>query len=291
MIWKLSERIAAQAVTFVVSVIIARILSPDDYSVISIVAIFFAFANVFIYSGLNTALIQKKNADIQDYSSVLYVSLIISFILYALLFFCAPVIANIYKKEILIKIIRVMGLTLIIGAANSVLCAYISSRLEFKKFFFATIIGTFISAIVGIYMAVTGFGVWALVFQQMTNAIIDTAILWISTKFKPVLHFSAKQLMPLINYSWKILVSSLISTLYEEAYPLIIGIKYTPADLSFYSKGKKIPLTIHSVINDTVSSVIFPIMSKYQSDKDTLLDFTRNFIKSITFIIFPLLFG
>ena len=291
MIWKLSERVAAQTVTFIVSVIIARILSPDDYSVISIVAIFFAFANVFIYSGLNTALIQKKNADIQDYSSVLFVSLIISFFLYAILFLCAPVIADIYKKEILIKVIRVMGVTLIIGAVNSVLGAYISNRLEFRKFFFATIIGTVISAIVGIYMAVTGFGVWALVTQQMTNCLIDTVILWIATKFKPKLIISKSRLMPMLSYGWKIFTASMITTAYDEALPLIIGLKFTPADLAFYSKGKNIPSTASSAIGDTISAVIFPVMSKLQDDKEKLLDYTRKFIMVSTFTVLPILTG
>lgn len=289
--WKFAERIVAQAVTFVVSVIIARILSPDDYSVISIAAIFFAFANVFIYSGLNTALIQKKDADITDYSSVLFVSLIISIALYAILFFCAPLIASVYKKEILTSVIRVMGLTLIIGAVNSILGAYISSRLEFRKFFFATIIGTVISAFVGIYMAVSGYGVWALVAQQMTNSIIDTAILWLVTGFKPVFRISSERLQPMLSYGWKILVTSLISVTYDEAFPLIIGIKFSPADLAFYSKGKNVPATASSAIGDTISAVVFPIMSKLQDDREKLLEYTRKFIMVSTFAVLPMLIG
>ena len=289
--WKFAERIAAQAVTFVVSVIIARILSPDDYSVISIAAIFFAFANVFIYSGLNTALIQKKDADITDYSSVLFVSLIVSIVLYAILFFCAPLIASIYKKEILVSVIRVMGLTLIIGAVNSILGAYISNRLEFRKFFFATIIGTVISAFVGIYMAVSGFGVWALVAQQMTNCTIDTIILWIVTRFRPTIGISKERLKPMLSYGWKIFVSSMITTAYDEAFPLIIGLKFTPADLAFYSKGKSVPSTASSAIGDTISAVIFPIMSKLQDDREKLLEYTRKFIMVSSFAVLPMLVG
>lgn len=289
--WKFAERIAAQSVTFIVSVIIARILSPDDYSVISIAAIFFAFANVFIYSGLNTALIQKKEANIVDYSSVLFISLIVSVLVYAVLFFCAPLIAQIYKKDILISVIRVMGLTLIVGAVNSVLCAYISNKLEFRKFFFATIIGTVISAFVGIYMAVSGAGVWSLVAQQMTNSIIDTIILWVATQFRPVLKLSVSRVKPMLSYGWKILLTTFISVAYDEAFPLIIGIKFSPTDLAFYSKGKNVPSTANSAIGDTISAVIFPIMSKMQDDKEKLLEYTRQFIAVSTFAVFPLMIG
>lgn len=290
-LWKLSERIAAQGVSFVVSVILARMLSPDDYSVVSIVAIFFAFANVFIYSGLNTALIQKKDADTEDYSSVLFASLIISAILYALLFTFAPLIASLYNKEILTGVIRIMGIILVINAFNAVLCAYISNRLDFKKFFFATIIGTVVSAFVGIAMAKKGYGPWALVSQQMTNTTIDTIILFAATKFKPVMSLSFSRLKPLTNYSWKMFVAGFISTVYDEALPLIVGLKYSSEDLAFYSKGKRFPALFSTSISDSISAVIFPVMSKLQNEKENLLDYTRKFMQISSFVIFPLMLG
>ena len=183
MIWKFAERIGAQLVSTIVAIVLARLLTPDDYSVIGIVTIFFTFANVFISSGFNTALIQKREADIKDYSTVLYISIAFSVLLYGALFFTAPLIAGIYEAPILIPVIRVMGLTLIVNAVKSVLCAYVSSTLQFRKFFYSTIIGTAISAVVGIVMAIKGFGPWALVSQQMTNTCIDTLILFITTFF------------------------------------------------------------------------------------------------------------
>lgn len=291
MIWKFGERVIAQFVSLVVSIILARLLTPDDYSIVGIVSIFFAFANVFISSGLNTALIQKKDADINDYSTVLIVSVIISIVIYIILFFSAPWIANIYQKKLLISVFRVMGIVLIINALKSVLCAYISSRLEFRKFFFATIGGTLVSAVIGIVMAIKGYGPWALVAQQMSNSLIDTLILYLSTRFKIKFVVVLDRLKVLYRFGWKIFVASIISTIYDEINPLIIGIKYTPSDLSYYTKGRSFPNLLNSTISDTFSAVLFPVMAKMQDDKDTLLSYTRQFMKTASFVIFPLMLG
>ena len=158
MIWKFGERIGAQLVSTIVAIVLARILTADDYSIISIVTIFFTFANVFISSGFNTALIQRKKVDIEDYSTVLYLSMTVAIIIYIALFITAPYIAGVYDIPALVPTIRIMGLTLIINAFKSILCAYTSATLQFKKFFLATIVGTVISAFVGIGMALAGFG-------------------------------------------------------------------------------------------------------------------------------------
>lgn len=290
-IWKFMERIIAQAVSLVVSIIIARILSPDDYSVVSIVTIFFTFSNVLISGGLNTALIQKKDADGIDYSTVFFTSLIISIAIYILLFISAPYIAKIYNKPILIPVIRVMSLTLPINAVKSIVCAYISATLQFRKFFFATISGTIASAIVGVAMAVYGFGAWALVAQQMTNAAIDTLILYLSTnlRVKPVI--SLDRLKSLWKYGWKVLVSSLIGTAYTEINPLFIGLRFSTSDLSFYEKGRSFPLLISSTTTNTLSAVLFPFLSKFQDDKDELLKYTRKYITVTSYVVFPLMIG
>ena len=291
MIWKFSERIGAQLVSTVVAIVLARLLTAEDYSIIGIVTIFFTFANVFISSGFNTSLIQKKDADIEDYSSVLYISLGVAGLLYALLFFTAPAIAVLYKTPLLIPVIRVMGITLIVNAFKSVLCAYVSSTLQFKKFFFSTIIGTIISAFVGIIMALNGFGPWALVAQQMTNSIIDTGILFFTTRVKFIFKISFERLKGLFGYGWKILVSSLIHTTYEEINPLIIGIKFSGADLSFYTKGKSFPTLISATISDTFSAVLLPVISKLQDDLSAVLSYTRRFMKLSSYLVFPLMIG
>ena len=291
MIWKFAERIGAQLVSTVVAIVLARLLTPDDYAIIGIVTIFFTFANVFISSGFNTALIQKREADIKDYSTVLYVSIAVSVLLYGILFFTAPLIADIYDAPLLIPVIRVMGLTLIVNAVKSVLCAYVSSTLQFRKFFYSTIIGTIISAFVGIFMAIKGFGPWALVAQQMTNTCIDTLILFFTTRVRFMLVFSFRRLKQLFSYSSKILVSSLISVIYDEINPLIIGIRFTGADLSYYTKGKSFPTLISNTISDTFSAVLFPVISKLQDDTEAVLRYTRRFMKVSSYLVFPLMVG
>jgi len=291
MIWKFAERVGAQVVSLVVAIVLARILTPEDYSVVSIVTIFFTFANVFISSGFSTALIQKKETDIKDYSTVLFVSLGVSLVIYAALFFSAPLIAELYSAPILIPVIRIMGLTLIVNAVKSVLCAYVSSTLQFRKFFFSTIIGTVISAFVGIAMALLGFGPWALVAQQMTNTCIDTLILFVTTRVKFLPVFSFRRLKGLFSYSWKILVSSIISVIYDEINPLIIGIRFSGADLSYYTKGKSFPTLISNTISDTFSAVLFPVISKLQDDTEAVLRYTRRFMKVSSYLVFPLMVG
>lgn len=291
MIWKFLERIAAQSISLIVSIVIARILDPSTYGTVGLVAIFFGFADIIISGGLNTALIQKKDADEEDYSSVFWVSILLSLVVYFALFLCAPTIAGIYKQPVLISIIRTMGIVLPVYAAKSIVCAYISSNLQFKKFFLATIGGTIVSGIIGIIMALKGFGPWALVAQQISNTIIDTIILYVSTRMVIRLRVSYTRLKRLFNYGWKILVSSVINTIYNEIRPLVIGVKFSTADLSFYKKGNSIPSLISTTTTSTLSAVLFPVLSEYQDDKETLLKYTRRFMQVASFLVFPLNLG
>lgn len=285
------ERVIAQVVSLAVSIILARLLTPDDYSVVGVVTIFFNFANVIISGGLNTALIQKKDADKEDYSTVLHISVLVSVLLYAVMFVLAPTIAELYSKDLLVPIIRIMSLSLPVYAVKSVVCAYISSTLQFRKFFFATIGGTLVSAVIGIYMALNGFGAWALVAQQMTNTVIDTVILLATTRLPIVLRISLSKFKVLFKFGWKVLISSLLNTSYSEIVPAFIGIKFAAADLSFYTKGKNFPTLLSSTTTNTLSAVLFPVMSKYQDDREALLRYTRRFIRLASYIAFPLMLG
>lgn len=290
-IWKFLERICAQGISLVVSIILARLLMPDDYSVVSIVTIFFAFCNVLISGGLNTSLIQKKDADIIDFSTILHISTIMAGILYAVMFFAAPFIAYVYEKEILTIMIRVMGLTFFVNAFKGVICAKVSNNMEFRKFFMATIVGTIASAVVGITMALKGCGPWALVAQQMTNSVIDTIVLVFATKFRFVFVISWKRFKRLFKYSWKLFIASVISTIYDEAKPLIVGIKFSSADLAYYNKGMSFPSLINSTVSNTMSGVLFPALSKLQDDRNALLAAVRRYIKVSSFMIFPMMVG
>lgn len=290
-VWKFAERIGAQLVSLIVSIVLARILLPKDYSVVSIVTIFFAFCNVFITGGLNTALIQKKDADQEDYSTIFWVNIIISAILYIVMFIMAPVIAFAYDNELLIPIIRVMGITFFINGIKAVLSAYISSTLQFKKSFYSTLMGIIVSAIIGIYMAVKGYGAWALVAQQMSNSLIDTIILFITTKFHVKFMISIKRLKELLSFGSKIFVATFISVLYDQINPLIVGLKFTSNDLAYYTKGRSFPLLLNDTITGSLSAVLFPVISKKQDDKQSVLSMTRRYIGIASYVVFPIMLG
>ena len=290
-IWKFAERILAQGITFIVSLIIARILDPSDYGTVSIVTVFFAFANVIISGGLNTALIQKKDADREDYNTVFTVSLLVSIAIYTILFVAAPWIAVIYKQSTLVAIIRVLGLSLPIYAIKSIVCAYVSANLKFKAFFFATLGGTLLSAVVGIYMAVNGFGAWALVAQQLTNTVVDTIILFAVTKLRLSFGIARERLRGLFGYGSRIMASSLLNVTVAQLNPVFIGLRYTSADLSFYTKGRSLPETLSSSMTYTISSVMFPALAKFQDDKEALLKYTRLYMQVVSFLVFPVMLG
>lgn len=289
--WKLAEQIGAQMVSFIVSIVLARLLMPDDYSVVSIIAILSSFCSIFIDGGLSKSLIQKKDSDVLDYSTVLIVSIVISAILYAFLFFLAPFISRLYKKELLVPVIRVYSLNLFIGAFNTVQSAYISKNMQFRKYFFATIVGTVISAVVGICIAYTGFGAWALVAQQLVNSVIDTILLFATTDFRPKFLFSYDRLKTLWNFGSKVLGTSIVDMLYDNIRPLIVGIKFHTTDLAYYQKGKSYPNLINTTLNSTLAAVLFPVMANEQDSYERVRVITQKYIRVASYLIFPSLLG
>ncbi len=291
LIWKFGERIGAQAVSFLVSIILARLLLPSDYGVIALITIFIDIANVFVSSGFGAALVQKKDADEVDFSSVFYFSIVMSWVLYAIVFFCAPAVARFYDKEILTPVLRVMALKLPLAGVNSVQHAYVQKKMLFKRFFFSTLIGTVGSAIVGIVMAYTGFGAWALVAQYLFNSTMDTVVLWFTVRWRPVWRFSLGRMKYLFGFGWKMLASELIHTSYKQIRSLIIGKVYTEKDLAFYNQGGKLPSLIVTNINSSVSSVLFPAMTLKQDDTGKLKEMVRLSIRVSSYIMWPLMIG
>ena len=289
--WRFAERCGAQGVSFIVSIVLARILSPSDYGLIGLITVFISIATVFAQSGLGQALVQRKNIDNTEFSTVFHFSLVFSIVLYVILFLCSPIIAHFYNEPLLINIIRVLGLTVIIGAVNSVQQAYVQKTMQFKRFFYSTLIGTIVSAIVGIIMAYTGFGVWALVGQQISNQVVNTIVLWFTVKWRPAFVFSINRAKRLFSFGWKLLCSSLIDTIYNNIYSLIIGKFYSAADLGYYNRGKQFPVLIVTNINDSISSVVYPMMAKLQDESDYLKRFVRRSIVTSTFLIFPAMAG
>lgn len=289
--WKFAERIAAQAVSLVVSIILARLLSPSEYGTISLVMVFITIANVFVNSGFGQALIQKKDADSLDFSSVFYFSLVFTGVIYIILFFLAVPIANFYKMPILVPVLRVLSISVPIMGINSVQQAYVSRKMEFKLFFYATFIGTLISAVVGIALAYMGFGVWALVAQTLTNNIIDTVVLQITIKWKLTKEFSIKRIKILFAYGWKLLLQSLVLQVYASLRSLLIGKFYTTEDLSFYTKGNQFPDLISSNIDTGINSALFPVMSQAQDSLDRVKSMARKTTDVTSYVMSPILIG
>lgn len=290
-IWRFAERCGAQLVTFIVSIVLARILAPEDYGTIALITVFTTILQVFVDSGLGTALIQKKDADDMDFSSVFYFNFIVCIILYICMFFSAPFISKFYNDNSLTPVIRVISLTIVISGVKGIQQAYVSKYMMFKRFFFSTIGGTIFSAILGIILAYEGCGVWALVAQQLSNTAIDTLILWLTVKWRPKRIFSWKRLKALLSFGWKLLLSSLLDTCYSNLRNLIIGKLYSSADLAFYNQGDKFPKVIVTNVNTSIDSVLLPTMSGAQDNRERVKNMTRRAIKTSTYIMAPFMMG
>ena len=291
LIWKFLERIGTQGVQFIVSIILARLLLPSDYGVVSMILVFTAIANVFIQTGFSTSLIQKKDSDELDFSSVFYISLLIAAICYVILFFAAPIIASFYNMPAITSILRVISLTLFFGAINSVQNAKIAKEMKFKKLFLSSLVAILISGTTGVLMAYKGFGPWALVGQQIANSIATTIILWFTSGWQPKLMFSINRVKSLLSYGWKILCSALLDTIYQNIYNLVIGKFYSSSTLGNYNKGEQFPKLIAVNVDGAISSVMLPAYSKQQDRKDKLKKMVRRSIVTSSLLLFPMMFG
>lgn len=291
LIWRFAERSGAQLVAFVVSIVLARMLSPDIYGTVALINVFTNILQVFVDSGLGNALIQKKDADDVDFSTVFYVNLLFCGLLYVLLFLCAPLIAGFYHDMSLVPLTRVVGITLLVAGIKNIQQAYVSKHMMFRKFFFSTLGGTIAAAVVGISMAMAGYGAWALVAQQIINVSIDTIILWITVKWRPKKMFSMRRLKGLFSYGWKLLMSSLIDIVYKNSRQLVIGKLYSASDLAYYNKGRQFPNYVITNINSAIDSVLFPAMSKRQDSRQDVRLMTRQSIKVSAYVMAPLMMG
>lgn len=290
MAWRYAERILAQFSTFVVTLILARKLAPSDFGNVALLTIFIDIADILIVQGFSSALVQKKNADNIDFSSVFYFSLFASFLLYVIFFMAAPLLAYIGDQQ-LPALFRVLALRIPLGAINSVQHAYIQRNLLFKKYFLRTIIGATISSFVGIYMAYSGCGAWAIVGHNLTKSVCDTILLWLSIGWRPDKVFRIKRLKTLIDFGWKMQCSSLVHVIYKRLTTFFIGIIYSTEDLSFYEMGQKIPGIIETNIDTTINSVLFPVMSERQDDLAQIRQMVRKSIQTSGSLIWPMMAG
>lgn len=291
LIWRFMERFGSQLVSFVVQIVLARMLAPSVFGTVAKVTIITSILLVFVDSGMANSLIQKKDPDDLDFSSVFFFNLAFCLVLYAGLFAAAPAIARFYKDAQLAAIIRVLGLTVVVAGVKNVQQAYVSKTLQFKRFFFATLGGTLLSAVVGIAMVYAGFGVWAIVAQQLTNVTVNTGILWLTVGWKPKWMFSFARLKGLLSYGWKLLVSGLLDTVYNKLREILIAVFYTDADLAFYNRGMTYPNLLVENINASIDSVLLPVLSAEQEHKEQVRNMTRRAIRVSTYVMMPLMMG
>lgn len=290
-LWVLFEKLSTQSVGFLVTLVLARLLTPGDYGTVALLTIFIAIANVLVDSGFGQSLIQKKEATELEFNSVFYTSLVLSGILYLILFFSAPFIAAFYRTSELIPILRVTAVGIIFAAVNSVQNAELNRKMLFHLSFRISIISSLCSGTVGLLCAFLKLGPWALVWQSFTLGFVGVVTRWFFIAWRPRLMFSFTALKGLWRFGWKLAVSNLIASFFSNLYGLLIGRVYTRADLAFVEKGGAFPCLVMNNVNETLGRVAFPAMAQMQDDIDRLREAMRRMLMASTFLVFPLMMG
>ena len=288
-IWRFSEKIVTHLINLSVTLFLARILMPNDYGLVALAMIFVSIANVLIVSGLNTSLIQKDNIDEIDCSTLFYATLIFAVAVYIILFILSPLIARLYGNEEIINILRLLGLIVPISSYNSILQAIVTRNLEFKKFFIATTSSAIISGIVGLYLAVMGGGVWALVSQQLSLAFFSTLFLSIIVKWKPKLVFSFERFKKLRKFGFNMMMANLTGSLFNQLRNFLVGVKYTPSDLAFFTTADMFPAVISSNIDTAMNNVLFPALSTLQNNLQNVKYALRRSMMVSSYVVLPIL--
>jgi O-antigen/teichoic acid export membrane protein len=289
--WKLFERGASVAVTFAVTIALARILDPQDFGLAAMVTVFVTISTIFVTSGLGNSLIQKKDADELDFSSVFWLNLGVSVVLYLIIFAISPLIAKFYGYSQLSSILRVLSLRLLVSAINSIQCAYISRNMMFRYYFFSTLTGKIGSGIIGIIMALMGYGVWALIGQSLSVIVFETCALWVKVKWRPKKIFSLERARDLYSFAWKIMLMSFVEVISNQLRNLFIGKKYSSEDLAFYDKGALFPNNIITNIASSLSAVMFPVLANTQDDIGQALSICRRWLGIFAYCAYPILIG
>lgn len=291
LIWNVAQKFGTTGIQFIVQLVLARLLLPEDYGVVAIVNVFILFANIFVQSGLSTALVQKQDADDTDFSTVFVANLVISILLYLTLYAISPLIAEFYEMPQLILIIRVLSTILLFSAISSVQQAFIQKHMLFKKLFISSLAGIFVSGFVGVTLAYLGKGIWALVFQQLINQLILTIMLFLQIKWIPSFNLSLERLKSLFSFGWKVLISSIVTTLYGDVRTLIIGGVYSASALGFYNKGQQFPKIAADNIVSSIQTVLFPTFSLHQDNKNLIRSMMRRSISVGFYVIAPMMIG
>lgn len=289
--WKFGERFLSQGIAFITSLILARMLAPEDYGTIAIVMVFTNLAAVFINSGFATALIQKKDADDRDFSTMFFCSQACSFLIYAVLFLAAPLVAAFYENPDLTLILRVYALQIPMSVYQSIQTAYISRHMLFRKVFISSGINALVSGAVGIGAAFCGLGVWALVLQYLVGVVINSVVLTFLIPWRPKLQFSKTSAKSMMAYGSRILAADLSGTFFVEVRSMIIGKVYTSADLAFYNKGMQIPQLLTNNLSAVMVSVMFPTLANHSDDLLQVKMMAKRSMRVLAYVLVPCMFG
>ncbi len=289
--WKVMENGGAQGIQFVISILLARLLSAEEYGVVNLVLIFVTIANVIVQNGFGTALIQKREADQRDYSSVFYVNLAAACVIYLLLVLCAPWIADFYDNPQMTRIVRILSLVLFPGAVISVQSAYVSRKMEFRGLCISTMAAALVSGAVGVAMAAMGFGVWALVGQQLLYYLVLMAVLFLTVPWRPKAVFAAKRVGTMFSFGWKLLCASLVDSLFTNLYGLVVGKIYDETAMGIYSRGEQFPKLIVTNLGTAIQAVMLPALSARQTHPDQVVSLLRRAIKTSVFLVLPMMAG
>ncbi|WP_420543981.1 lipopolysaccharide biosynthesis protein [Streptococcus equinus] len=289
--WTLSERFMSQIVSVIVTIILTRLLAPEDYGVVSVVTVIITILNVFMTSGFSASLIQQEDVEQIDYSTVLYFSIFLGGMLYIGVFVFSPILATFYSLPQLELVLKILALKIPLSALNSVQQAYVSRNMLFKKFFISTVTATVVSGVIGVAMAYSNFGVWSLVAQDLSNVITISVVLWFSVGWRPTFQFSFKRLKLLFDFGVKIFIQTLFNTIYANIRSLLIGGFYSPTDLAYYTKGNQYPNLIVTNVDTAISKTMFPVMSREQNDLIRIKILTRKTAQVSSYIMSPILIG
>ncbi len=286
-VWKLLERTGTQGILLVVSLIVARILSPHEYGILAIQMIFISLANSLVQNGLNVALVQKKEISKIDYSSGFFLSIVISLIFYIIIFFCAPLISSFYEMPDLDLSLKVLALVLIINAFTVIQNAYVMRNMLFKELAISSFISSFVAGIVSIICAYIGFGLWALVIQQLLSNILLSILLYFTTKWRPTIAYSREVAVGLLKFGVPVAGSAFLDTLYSDLRNLIVGKVFSSSQLGIFERGKQFPKIITTNVSNTIQSIILPVMSKSRENKDVVIQLMSKSIRYIYLFILP----
>lgn len=289
--WKLMENGGAQGVQFLVSIILGRMLSPEEYGVVGAILIFIIIANVLVQNGFSTALIQKRKVDDVDFSSVFYFNMTVSAVIYLILFLAAPGIAAFYHNSEMTSLIRVLGVVLFPGGVISIQNAYVSRNMEFRGLFISSFAASMLSGAISITLAYRGWGVWSLVWQQIAYYIFYMLILFMSISWKPRLLFSLSRIRTMFAFGWKLLCASLLDTVYNNIYGLVIGKIYNESMLGYYNRGEQFPKLIVSNLGAAIQSVMLPVLSASQDEPEKVKSMLRKAITVSSYLVLPMMAG